>query len=120
MRGFGKFQQSQMKRADTRIPEMIGHVRAALDVFEQIMLYPYSPRMPEEPPSDIPSPPLASSSKTEKLAYSVKEVHHLVGISRAKIYQAIKEKELRAVRFGQRILVPVKELHAWIESRPSL
>lgn len=120
MRGFGTFQQSQMKQSDARIPEMFGHVRAALDVLEQIMLRPYSPETPEQPSSDKLGPPSASPSlKPEKLAYMVKEVRDLVSISRSKIYTAIKKKDLRAVRFGQRILIPTKNLREWIESRPS-
>jgi len=45
----GKFQQEQMKRVDARIPDLFRHVRAAVDVLEQIMLHPYQP--PREPPA---------------------------------------------------------------------
>jgi excisionase family DNA binding protein len=110
-----------MKNSDPRISELFGHLRTAFDVLEQIMLHPYSPQTANGPLPDKASLPAASAPplKPEKLAYTVKEVRDLVSISRSKIYTAIKEKDLRAVRFGQRILIPAKNLQEWIESRPS-
>ena len=43
MRGLGDFQRAQMRDADLRISDLLGHLRHAIDVLEQIMLRPYRP-----------------------------------------------------------------------------
>src|SRR5215831_4303813 len=58
MRGFGAFQQSQMKRGDPRWHELFRHLRSALDVMEQIV---YRPIV--DPP---PAPAVKVSDKAER------------------------------------------------------
>jgi excisionase family DNA binding protein len=42
----------------------------------------------------------------ERLTYTVSEVAALVGISRASAYELVHAGEIRAVRFGRRIVIP--------------
>ena len=43
---------------------------------------------------------------TDKLAYSVTEVAHLLSISRASAYAYVRSGEIRSVSLGGRIIVP--------------
>ena len=43
---------------------------------------------------------------TSKLALSADEVAAALGVSRAKVYEAIQDGELPSIRFGRRVLVP--------------
>jgi hypothetical protein len=42
-RGFGKFQQTQMKRVDAPIPDLFRHIRSSVNILEKIILHPYQP-----------------------------------------------------------------------------
>ena len=44
---------------------------------------------------------------TKKLTISVSEAAELIGISRAQAYRCVKARQLRAVRLGRRIVIPV-------------
>jgi excisionase family DNA binding protein len=41
------------------------------------------------------------------------------GISRSRLYEALREKKLRAIKAGRRTLIPVAELEAYLASLPS-
>jgi excisionase family DNA binding protein len=41
------------------------------------------------------------------------------GLSRSRIYEALKLGELRAIKAGRRTLIPVCELEAYLASLPS-
>ena len=121
MRGFGEFQISQMKQQDSRVPQLFIYLRGAMDLLEQITLYPYS--APEERPnqdsgaaahSALPEPP-----DCKKLAYTINEVRVLVSVGRSTIYKAINDKNLRAVKHGSRTLILAKDLRTWIDAWPS-
>jgi hypothetical protein len=59
MRGPGVFQVTQTKKRDGRVLEMCRHLRAALDVYEQIASAPFQPP-PERPePAPCASRPFA-------------------------------------------------------------
>lgn len=47
----------------------------------------------------------------EKLAYNMKEVAEVLGISKSLAYEMAKKGELPVIRLGSRILVPIKKLH---------
>ena len=47
----------------------------------------------------------------EKLAYNIKEVAEVLGISKSLAYEMEKTGELPIIRLGGRILVPIKKLH---------
>jgi excisionase family DNA binding protein len=116
----GNFQRPQMRHVDSRMGELFRHLRRAIDVLEQITLHPYLSSAPErppprKPPENSPAPP---TSSFEKRAYTIKEVGILAGISRTMIYQAIKIKELRAVKCGHRTMIRAQDLQAWIDAWP--
>ena len=46
----------------------------------------------------------------EKLAYNMKEVAEVLGISKSLAYEMAKKGELPIIRMGNRILVPIKRL----------
>lgn len=46
----------------------------------------------------------------EKLAYNMKEVAEVLGISKTLAYEMAKKGELPIIRMGNRILVPIKRL----------
>jgi excisionase family DNA binding protein len=51
----------------------------------------------------------------EPLLVGVREAARRLGIGRNATYAAIRSRRLRAVRIGRRLLVPVVELHAFVE-----
>jgi excisionase family DNA binding protein len=121
MRGLGAFQRAQMKDMDRRIPELFQHLREAVDILEQMALHPYSPREPDRTPQpklEKPRDP-PPSIDPERLAYPLKEVRKLIGVSHATLYRAIKIGELRAMKCGHRTLILAKDLQAWIDSWPA-
>jgi excisionase family DNA binding protein len=107
-----------MSQTDPQIRALFRHVREAVDVLEQILLRDSPPRANENPRvtqddrRTAPSPP-------GKLAYTLKEVHNHVGISRSAIYLALGAGELRAVKRGRTTLVLAKDLEAWLEKLPA-
>ena len=50
----------------------------------------------------------------DELALTVSQVVERTRIGRNRVYQAIEAGELRAVRIGRRIVVPVAAVHEWL------
>lgn len=50
----------------------------------------------------------------EPLAYTVDEAVRATRVGRHRLYQAVRAGELRVVRVGRRIVVPVDELRVWL------
>jgi excisionase family DNA binding protein len=127
MRGFGDFQRAQMKRSDPRIAELFRHVRDAIDILERLAL----DSAPVAPPPELPKPPkppklkLPSVEPTPitidhtKITYSIKEVSQKIGVSRSYIYEAMANKQLRAVKCGKRTQILTSDLQAWVASWPA-
>jgi excisionase family DNA binding protein len=115
----GDFQRPQIRCVDSRMGELFRHLRLAIDVLEQITLHPYLSSAPEGPPrKPRESSPDSPTSSFEKRAYTIKEVGTLTSMSRTMIYQAIKIKELRAVKCGRRTMIRAQDLEAWIDAWP--
>jgi excisionase family DNA binding protein len=53
------------------------------------------------------------------LAYPVGEAGQAVGVSRTRIFEAIKNKELTARKAGRATLIEVEELQRWLRSLPT-
>ena len=53
------------------------------------------------------------------LMLSVPEVASVLGISRARAYELVKEKGFPSLTIGSRILVPRDKLIAWIDEKSS-
>jgi excisionase family DNA binding protein len=111
--------RSEMKGVDPRISQLFHHLREAIDILEQISLR--QSRTPDQslhvkPEQSAPPPP--PTLDPAKLAYSVKELGKLLGISRSKVYQAMKNGELRAVKYGKKTLIMAKDLQVWVDAWP--
>ena len=53
------------------------------------------------------------------LNYQITEAVRVSGLSRSRIYEALRKQELRAIKAGRRTLIPVTELEAYLASLPS-
>jgi excisionase family DNA binding protein len=115
MRALGKFQMAQMKAGDPRVPQLFRALRQALDLLEEISLRPHKDTTPVQttPPSAVPPAPVIEQP-TQKLAYSIKEVRALTGISTSKIYSEIQMGRLRSSKNGGRTLILAGDLQAWM------
>jgi excisionase family DNA binding protein len=108
-----------MRDVDRRIEQLFQHLREVVDILEQMMLRPHSSSRQDQPlepkpENSLPAPPL----QEPKLAYTIKELCKAVGIGRGRVYQAIRDKKLRAVKCGHRTLVMAKDLEAWMQGWP--
>ena len=56
----------------------------------------------------------------ERLAYSVNELADAAGCGRDKIYDAIRNGQLRAHKWGARTIVPAEEARRFIDNLPLL
>ncbi|MFC5068899.1 helix-turn-helix domain-containing protein [Flaviflagellibacter deserti] len=54
------------------------------------------------------------------LAYHIDEAAKVSGIGRSKIYEAVGEGALKAVKCGRRTLIKTEDLEAFIASLPAL
>ena len=52
---------------------------------------------------------------TEKLTLSVEEAGKLLGVSRQMAYQLIHREDFPTLHIGRRVLVPRKQLEAWMD-----
>ena len=50
------------------------------------------------------------SSRSDKLAYSVNDACHALGIGRTSLYELVKSGELKLIKIAGRTLVPRSEL----------
>jgi len=116
MRGMGDFQRAQMEHRDARVSAMAQHLRAAVDLWEEIQLSPFR----KEEVSEAASPPLAPAPviglPSEKLAYGIKEAASALGIGRTTLWRAIKKRKLSAVKVGNRTLIRTEALQAWLSA----
>ena len=52
---------------------------------------------------------------TDKLTLSVEEAGKLLGVSRQIAYQLSRRKDFPTLHIGRRVLVPRKQLEAWMD-----
>lgn len=52
---------------------------------------------------------------TEKLTLNVEEMGELLGVSRQTAYNLIHRADFPVLRIGKRILIPKKQLEAWMD-----
>lgn len=116
MRGLGDFQRAQMKHRDARVSAMAQHLRAAIDLWEEIQQYPFKKEERSDPPPPPAPPPAVEVLPSEKLAYSIKEAASALGIGRTTIWRAIRDGKLPAVKLGNRTLIRTEALQAWLSA----
>jgi excisionase family DNA binding protein len=110
-----------MSATDQRIHKLFQHMRAAADLLEQILLstsLPHGDERQQVAKNDRRAVEATEHPRQERLAYTLKEVQELVGISRSAIYLAFGEGDLRAVKSGRKTLILAKDLHVWLEKLP--
>jgi excisionase family DNA binding protein len=56
-----------------------------------------------------------SEAMPERLTLTADEVAGLLGLSRAKVYEAIRSGEIPSIRFGRRILVPARRFYDLVD-----
>lgn len=119
MRGRGAFQLAQMKHRDARVSALCQHLRAAIDVIEEIASRPFEPPAKEvvQPVSPQPPPP-PKELPPAKLTFTMKEAATAMGVGKTTLYAAIADGRLRALKLGNRTLIPAESLHAWLASLP--
>jgi excisionase family DNA binding protein len=111
-----------MSAPEQRIRKLFHHLHAVADLLEEILLSNPLPRENEKQQAvKNDRRPIEATEKPppERLAYTLKEVQKLVGISRSAIYLVLAEGELRAVKSGRRTLILAKDLQAWLEKLPA-
>jgi excisionase family DNA binding protein len=55
------------------------------------------------------------ASSVLRAALTVDEACRSLGLGRTRFYQEVKANRLRVIKSGRRTVVPVAELHAWID-----
>lgn len=50
-----------------------------------------------------------------RLAYTISEACAATRVGRTSLYKAINQKQLRAVKWGRRTLIPADSLHAYLK-----
>lgn len=119
MRGRGAFQMAQMKHRDARVFELCRHLRAAINVLEQIATEPFQApekAAPEPAAEAAPMPPPVLPP--EKIAFTLKEAASALGVGTTTLYKALAEGKLSAIKLGNRTLIPREVLMAWVTSMP--
>jgi excisionase family DNA binding protein len=53
------------------------------------------------------------------LAITIHEAVKVTGLSRSRIYEALRRQELTALKAGRRTLIPVADLEAYLASLPT-
>jgi len=111
-----------MRKIDPRIAELFHHVRKAVDLLEEITLRNPLLQVHEQARTvqdERRTVDATASSQPAKLAYTLREVQELVGISRSTIYLILGARELRAVKSGRKTLILARDLHAWLDKLPA-
>ena len=118
MRGLNAFQMAQMKHRDARVFALCQHLRAAIDVLEQIASEPFQPprKTALDAPSLTPAPP--PGIPPEKMTYTMKEAAAALGIGRMTLWQAVSDGKLVALKLGSRTLIPAEAIRQWIATLP--
>jgi excisionase family DNA binding protein len=57
-------------------------------------------------------------STISPIAYSIKDAPQAVGVSRTRIFEAVRNKELTARKAGRSTIIESDELKRWVKSLP--
>ncbi|OYQ35722.1 hypothetical protein CHU93_01445 [Sandarakinorhabdus cyanobacteriorum] len=117
MKGSNKSGAIEHHRRKRQVSELCRHLRAAIDILEEIAAEPDKPverGAPSSPPPRVPPLVIPPS----KLAYSVKDACALIGLSRSKIYALMASGELGSIRVGGRRLIPADAIRRLFEEVP--
>jgi len=118
MRGVNAFQMAQMKHRDARVFALCQHLRAAIDVLEQIASEPFQPPKKATPDNPVAPPAPPPEIPREKLTYTISEAVDVLGVGKTTLYKALAAGRLSAVKLGSRTLIPADALRQWISEMP--
>lgn len=54
----------------------------------------------------------------DPITLSIPDAVRVSGLSRSRVYEALKARELKAVKAGRRTLIPVADLEAYLANLP--
>lgn len=77
-------------------------------------------KLGRSPFARVPTPVSLATSDDTRLAYTMREVGLLFGLSERTIYSLIRRGELRAVRIGRAVRIPSTELTRFLEGASPL
>ena len=60
---------------------------------------------------------MSREKEPKRLAYSIKEVSELLGLSKSRLYEMVQYGEIPYMRVGGKILLPRKEFESWLNAR---
>jgi excisionase family DNA binding protein len=101
-----------------RLGLLFQHVRAAIDILEQIAREEQVEAHVSEAPHGGMSTAKIISGASEKRCFTIKEVISMLGVGRSTIYAAIAHNRLKAVKLGSRTLILGDDLQRWIATFP--
>lgn len=97
MRGMGDFQRAQMKHRDARVSAMAQHLRGAVDLWEEIQLYPFKNEETAEaapptapPPAATPIEPPLRGRRLRQECWSLTETAYELAVSRWTLWRAAR------------------------------
>lgn len=99
-----------MKHKDPRIEALFQHIRAVVDLLEDIATKPHRPEPPQPP---VIAKSLAPPAE-RPISISVKQASKLTGLASATIYRRIEDGTLRSVVVGSRRLVLYESIEAMV------
>jgi excisionase family DNA binding protein len=101
-----------MSSVDPRVRELFVHLHRAVDLIEELVprLSVASVRQGLSESREAHPSPSPQRLNPPKLAYSIKEIRELIGISNSSIYKEIGEGRLRAVKRGNRTMILASDL----------
>jgi|SRR4051812_4591252 excisionase family DNA binding protein len=105
-----------MNNPDPRLVRLFSLLRTAINLLEDMTMHPIAPPLQREVSRPTTSPPRPITFAYDKIAYSIKEIRQLTGLSNGKIYLEIKKGNLRSSKSGGRTLILAEHLRAWIDS----
>lgn len=121
MRGLGDFQREQRKDYDRRLGEIFQHIRATIDLMEDIAMNPYQPERAPEPPKPVGRPrrePVAVAPDRQTPKYAMmREWCALSGLTRSATYRALADGHITAIKLGRTTLIDVDGAFAWLRER---
>lgn len=102
---------TENSRRRRQVSELCRHLRAAIDILEEIASVPVHHGDVAEPATAQPTmlPPATPSAK---LAFSIKEASATTGLSRSKLYSLMASGQLASIRIGGRRLIPADAIRA--------
>ncbi len=60
-----------------------------------------------------------NKSQIDPIAYPIERAPDIAGVSRTRIFQAVREKEITARKAGKSTIIEAEELRRWVRALPA-